>query len=260
MGGVSRTPGADHLEVEILLKSLEQPLPGTEDNRRGGDRELVDHTRRQALANQAGTTPEGDPAVARELARLPQRGVEAVNEQETRTRIGLVLGAMGQHDQRAGERVGAAPSPGGVVHVAPDDPAAQPLRERLEVLPVRAVHAVGVVAVVGIRPGATHHPVVQALAPDAQAVLWSVLRAHDVAVDRCRDGRDNPAHEVPPSSGVRQIRPSRTPTVIGAAHHPRTSDRVLTRERHWSALDWAMLHRKLLPDRYPDQTITTLPG
>src|SRR5262245_9727404 len=104
MGGVLRTPGAEHLEVEILLESLEQPLPATEDNRRGGDRKLVDHTRRQALANQVGTTPERDRTVACELARLEQRGVEAVNEQEARTRIGLVLGAVGQHDQRARER------------------------------------------------------------------------------------------------------------------------------------------------------------
>jgi hypothetical protein len=33
---------------------------------------------------------------------------------------------VGQHNQRARERVGAAPGVGGVVHVAADDPAAKP--------------------------------------------------------------------------------------------------------------------------------------
>src|SRR5215207_569754 len=149
VGGVLRAPGAKQLEVEVLLESLEQPLPATQHERRGGDRELVDHARRKALADQVGATTEGDPAVAGELARLHQRGVEALNEQEARTRIGLVLGAVGQHNQRSGERVGAAPGAGGVVHVAADDPAARPLGERLVVLPVRAVHTAGVAAVVG---------------------------------------------------------------------------------------------------------------
>src|SRR5829696_4573553 len=72
--------------------------------------------------------------------------------------------------------------------------AAQPLGERLVVLPVRAAHAVRVAAVVGVRPRATHHPVVETLAPDAEAVLRPVLRPHDLAVDRGRDGRDDLAH------------------------------------------------------------------
>src|SRR5512133_1483194 len=220
VGGVLRTPGAEHLEVDILLESLEQPLPAAQHERRGGDRELVDHARHETLADQVGTTTEGDPAVTGELARLQQRGVEAVNEQEARTRIGLVLGAVGQHNQRAGEWIGAAPGARGVVHVAADDPAAKPVGDRLVVLPVRAVHAVGVVAVVAVGPRATHHPVMEALAPDAEAVLRPVLRPHDVAVDRGRDGCDDLAHG---SSfvRVRQIRPSHTPRIIGGAHHPR---------------------------------------
>ena len=52
MGGVLRAPGAKHLEVEVLLESLEQPLPATQHERCGGDRELVDHTRRKALADE----------------------------------------------------------------------------------------------------------------------------------------------------------------------------------------------------------------
>ena len=85
VGGVLRAPGAKHLEVEVLLESLEQPLPATQHQRCGGNRELVDHTRRKALADEAGTTTERDPAVACELACLQQRGVEAVDEQEART-------------------------------------------------------------------------------------------------------------------------------------------------------------------------------
>jgi len=85
VSGVLRTPSAKHLEVEVLLESLEQPLPATQHERWGGDRELVDHARRKALADQVGTTTEGDPAVAGELACQQQRGVEAVNEQEART-------------------------------------------------------------------------------------------------------------------------------------------------------------------------------
>src|SRR5215207_2300932 len=221
VGGVLRAPGAKHLEVEVLLESLEQPLPAAQHKRRGGDRELVDHARRETLADQVGATTKENPAVAGELTRLHQRGVEAVNEQEARTWIGLVLGAVGQHNQRAGEWVGAAPGAGGVVHVAADDPAAKPVGDRLVVLPIRAVHAFGVVAVVGVRPGATHHPVVEALAPYAEAVLRPVLRPHDVTVYRGRDGCDDLAHG---SSfvRVRQIRPSHTPRIISGAHHPRT--------------------------------------
>ena len=70
VGGVLRTPGAEHLEVEVLLESLEQPLPATQHERRGGDRELVYYSRRETLADQVGATTEGDPAVAGELARL----------------------------------------------------------------------------------------------------------------------------------------------------------------------------------------------
>jgi hypothetical protein len=41
VGCVLRTPSAEHLEVDILLESLEQPLPAAQHERRGGDRELV---------------------------------------------------------------------------------------------------------------------------------------------------------------------------------------------------------------------------
>ena len=85
VGGVLRAPRTQYLEVEVLLESLEQPLPATQHERRGGDRELVYYSRRKALADQVATTIEGDPAVAGELARLQQRCVEAVNEQEART-------------------------------------------------------------------------------------------------------------------------------------------------------------------------------
>src|SRR5687767_15700997 len=78
VGGVLRAPGAKHLEVEVLLESLEQPLPAAQHKRRGGDRELVYYSRRETLADQIGATTKGDPAVAGELARLHQRGVEAV--------------------------------------------------------------------------------------------------------------------------------------------------------------------------------------
>ena len=47
VGGVLRTPGAEHLEVDILLESLEQPLPAAQHERRGGDRELVYYSRRK---------------------------------------------------------------------------------------------------------------------------------------------------------------------------------------------------------------------
>src|SRR5829696_1741869 len=79
VGGVLRAPGAKHLEVEVLLESLEQALPATQHERCGGDRELVDHARREALADQVGTFTEGDPAVAGEFACFQQRGVEAVD-------------------------------------------------------------------------------------------------------------------------------------------------------------------------------------
>src|SRR4029453_11163168 len=38
VGCVLRTPSAEHLEVDILLESLEQPLPAAQHERRGGDR------------------------------------------------------------------------------------------------------------------------------------------------------------------------------------------------------------------------------
>src|SRR5829696_4939431 len=138
VGGVLRTPSAEHLEIEILLESLEQPLPAAQHERRDGDRELIYYSRRQTLTDQVGATIKGDPAVAGELTRLHQRGVKAVNKQEARTRIGLVLGAVGEHNQRAREWVGAAPGAGGVVHVAADDPAAKPVGDGLVVLPIPA--------------------------------------------------------------------------------------------------------------------------
>ena len=89
----------------------------------------------------------------------------------------------------------------------------KPLGERLVVLPVRAVHTVGVAAVVGVRPRATHHPVVETLAPDAEAVLRPVLRPHDVAVDRGRDGCDDLAH------GSSFVRGTTDQTVAHAQNH-----------------------------------------
>ena len=59
-GGVLRTPSAEHLEVDILLESLEQPLPAAQNERRGGDRELVYYSRCETLADQVGATTEGD--------------------------------------------------------------------------------------------------------------------------------------------------------------------------------------------------------
>ena len=77
-------------------------------------------------ADQVGTTTEGDPAVAGELARLQQRGIEAVNEQEARTRIGLVLGAVCQHNQRAGERVVPPQAPAASYMFRPTTPQPNP--------------------------------------------------------------------------------------------------------------------------------------
>ena len=126
VGGVLRTPSAKHLEVDILLESLEQPLPAAQHERRGGDRELVYYSRRETLADQVGATTEGDPAVAGELARLHQRGVEAVNEQKARTRVGLVLGAVGQHNQRAGNGLVPPQAPAASYMLRPTIPQPSP--------------------------------------------------------------------------------------------------------------------------------------
>jgi len=156
--------------------------------------ELVHDPCRQPLPDQVGSAAERHGALARELTRLGHRRLEAVDEEETGRGVGLVLGPVREHDQRAGERVGPTPRAGALVHRAADDPAAQTLGEAVEELLVGAVHPLGVVAVVGVGPRTAHDPVVEALAPDAEALARVVVRPDDVPVERDGDGGNGPGH------------------------------------------------------------------
>ena len=119
------------------LEPLEEPLAAAQHDRCGRDRELVDDTGREAWRIRSAPPPSAtspSPAASRALR---QGGVEAVDEHEAGARVGLVLGAVGEHDQRAGERVGAAPGAGRLVHVPADDPGADALGQRRRSTPGR---------------------------------------------------------------------------------------------------------------------------
>lgn len=87
----------------------------------------VDHPRPQPLAYDVRATAERHGAAAGELARPLHRRLEAVDEDEARGRVRLVLDAMGEHDQGTAEGVGPAPAAGRVVHAPPHDADAEPL-------------------------------------------------------------------------------------------------------------------------------------
>ena len=70
VGGVRRAPHAQHLEVEVLLEALEQPLAATQHHRRRRDGELVDDAGREPLADQVGAAAEGHDR-RRRRARAP---------------------------------------------------------------------------------------------------------------------------------------------------------------------------------------------
>jgi hypothetical protein len=95
VGGVLRTPSAEHLEVDILLDPSNSRFPPP---RTSGAVEIASSSTPPAARPwriRSAPPPRETPAVAGELARLQQRGVEAVNEQEARTRIGHLVASAG---------------------------------------------------------------------------------------------------------------------------------------------------------------------
>ena len=134
--------------------------------------------------------------------------VEVGDEPEARCRPPAGPRCGGSARTGARERVRPAPRARRVVHAAADHSGGQRRDELVVELLVPAVHREVVAAVVG--PRAAHHPVVQALATPAQALLGPVVGTGDVAVDRRGDGCDDLAHG---SSSVEchEDRPGRAP-------------------------------------------------
>ncbi len=87
------------------MEPLEQPLTRTEDHRSRRDDQLVELPRRQRLPDDVGAATDGDIAVPSRLSRLGERRVKVRDEPEPGLRRRLVRGAVGEHEQRPGERV-----------------------------------------------------------------------------------------------------------------------------------------------------------
>src|SRR5204862_1054839 len=80
--GVRRAVDLAHLEVDVLVEPVEQPLARAQDHRCRGDDELVDLPGRQRLADHLGTAADRDVTGAGGGACLCQRVVEAGDECE----------------------------------------------------------------------------------------------------------------------------------------------------------------------------------
>src|SRR5690348_2120190 len=214
MGGMRGAVDPGHLEVDVPVEPVEQPLACAEDHRSCRDDQLIDLPRRQRLPDDVGAAADGDVAVTGRLSRLGQRRFEVRDEPEAGLGRRLVRGAVGDHEQGPGERVGPAPRAGRVVHAAADHRGRYRRSELVVELLVGAVHREFVAALVGPRPA--HHPVMQALAAPAQAILRTVVRPGDVTVNRRGDRCDDLAHG---SSSVecRQDRLGRGPRLIASA-------------------------------------------
>ena len=136
--GVRRADDVDHLEVDVVLEPVEEPLAAAEDHRRRRDDQLVDPAGRQALADQVRSPAEAHVAVAGRLDREVEGVVEAGDEVEAALDRRLVLEPVRQHHHRPAERVGAAPRARGVVHPAAADAGAEPGDQPVEELLVGA--------------------------------------------------------------------------------------------------------------------------
>ena len=187
-------------------------------DRCGRDDELVDLARRQRPAGSR-RRHRRRRRRRRRRARAPSASAASKPATNKKPALGSGWSSVRWVSTNNGPGNGLVPpqAPAASYMPRPTIPDARPSVSAVVELLVRRRASVGVVAVVGVGPRATHHPVVQALAPDAEAVLRPVVRSDDVAVDRGRDGCDDLAHG---SSfiRVRQVRPSRTPRIIGSAH------------------------------------------
>ena len=212
--------GADVLEVEGLGEPVEQGLAAAENHRRDDDREFVDDTGIEALADYVRATADGDVLVTRDRASALDRLLESAGEVEL-TAVGLLLRAVGDDEDGDVPRVLVSPVPGGLVHPTADDDRAGP-RHRLVQELERLARGFALRLVV-VAPGPTEDPVVQPLAALPEALAGPVARARDVAVHRGRDRGDHRCHgHSPVVAGVvepydRQgrpnssVRPPRTP-------------------------------------------------
>src|SRR5437879_5431916 len=188
---VGRLAAAEVVQVDRAREAFEQALAAAEHARRDDDRQLVDELRRERLADHVCATHDADVLVAGRR-RGSRDGLLDTGHEGERPARRLFLGSMRHDEERQPPWVLVAPVPCSLVRPASADDGADP-RERVlqprRILAGRLALRVGVV-----RPRPAEHPVMEALAPIAEAFPGAVVRARDVTVDGRRDACEHLRH------------------------------------------------------------------
>src|SRR3954451_24475593 len=115
----------DGLEPE-RLDAVEDPLAGTEQDRREGERELVDDPGNEGLAHGRGATRDVYAALAGRLMRLRVSGVEAFGDEVEggpAFHLDRLVSVMGEHEhRRVVRRLGTPPAAPVLIPLAADRP------------------------------------------------------------------------------------------------------------------------------------------
>ncbi|HEX5308459.1 MAG TPA: excinuclease ABC subunit UvrA [Solirubrobacteraceae bacterium] len=176
------------LQVQGLREPLEQPLAGAHHDRRQDQGQLVDDPGCERLANDLAAAHDVNVLAGRRLDRLLHRGLHAGHEQEL-VAFRLLLGPVGDDEEGHAKGIAIPPVACCLVGVAPADDGAHVRRDLRK--PVGVIAAGLWAHLIAVAPGATEHPVVQALAIVAEPFAGLVVGACDVTVDRSRyDGED----------------------------------------------------------------------
>src|SRR3954449_7821738 len=201
--GQRRVQDLDGLEPE-RLDAVEDPLAGSEQDRRDVERELVDDPGNEGLAHSRGATRDVHAALAGRLARLCVSGVEAAGDEvEGRPAVHLdrLVSVMGEHKyRRVVGRLGTPPAAPVLIPLAADRPEHVPPHD------VRAARAhepagrsrVGVVgALVAEMPAMELAPTL------AEWMLAALVGPSDETVERDRHVTGRVRHRRPLGSSLR---------------------------------------------------------
>src|SRR3954451_19009432 len=108
------------------VDAVEDPLAGAKQDRRNGERELVDDAGNEGLAHSRGAARDVYAALAGRFTRLCVSGVEVVDDEvEGRPAFHLdrLVSVMGEHkDRRVVRRVGTPPAAPVLIPLAADGP------------------------------------------------------------------------------------------------------------------------------------------
>src|SRR5215213_495736 len=181
------------------LDAVENPLAGSEQDRRDVERELVDDPGNEGLAHGRGAARDVYAALAGRLTRLCESGVEAVGhevEGGPAFHLDRLVGVMGEHEhRRVVRRLGAPPAAPVLIPLPADRP---------EHVPPHDVGAAWAhepagrrrVAVVGAL--VAEMPTVELAPPFAQWILAALVGPSDETVERDRHVAGGVRHRRPP--------------------------------------------------------------